>query len=149
MLPFYETPPRCDSLGMPLFARGFFMPPYFDPKSNVQSAPTSATACAIDGVAHHRCYARHRTLRNEKLVPLPSHHLQRRAVVVRAIRGCRRSQVDFHEPCRLGHIVCSLGNLVFDSTARKDDVSECLTVDRVELYRGPAAVNEKSLTGDQ
>jgi len=78
------------------------------------------------GYLHHRGHSGYRTLKNEKLVPLVSHHNERDAAALRSTRSCCRPQLCCRDPRRGAHIVLRLGNLVFDSTARKDGVPERL-----------------------
>ncbi len=126
MLLSYGTPQRCDSLGIHLFCRDVFSARYFDPKSNVSATPMATIACTVGGVPHHRGHSGYRTLKNEKLVPLASHHNERYAAALGSTRSCCRPQLCCRDPRRRAHIVLRLGNLVFDSTARKDGVPERL-----------------------
>lgn len=142
MLLSYGAPQWCDSLGIHLFCRGVFSARYFDPKwdrkSDVSATPIARIDCTVGGVPHHRGHSGHRTLKNEKLVPLVSHHNERYAAALRSTGSCCRPQLCCRDPRWGAHIVLRLGNLVFDSTARKDGVPERLIACKSTNYFAPA-----------
>jgi hypothetical protein len=92
----------------------------------------------------------HRTVSNEKLVPLVIRHSQRCAVAFRSTRNCCSPKLYFHNPHRIADIAFRLGNLVSDSTARKDGVQERLRLVRTNYgglppFRIPITVEKSRL----